>query len=127
MKALKLAPRSASIHSNLGTAWFARKNYQRASEAYQKALELDPEVFEHRSTNGVLLQERSVAERAKFHFYLSKTYAKAGHAERALIYMRKALEEGFKDRQKFVEEPEFASLQKLPEFQQLLELQPRVL
>lgn len=126
-KALKLAPRSASIYSNLGTAWFARKKYDRASEAYQKALELDPEVFEHRSTNGVLLQERSVGERAKFHFYLAKTYAKAGQAERALVYMRKALEEGFKDKQKFVEEPEFAALQKLPEFQQLLELQPRVL
>ncbi len=126
-KALKLAPNSASIHSNLGTAWFARKNYEKASLAYQRALELDPEVFEHRSTNGVLLQERSVQERAKFHFYLAKTYAKAGVAGRALVYMRKALEEGFKDRQKFVEEPEFALLQKLPEFQELLQYQPRVL
>jgi len=126
-KALKIAPNSASIYSNLGTAWFARKNYERASEAYQKALELDPEVFEHRSTNGVLLQERSVAERAKFHFYLSKTYAKAGMVERALSYMRKALEEGFKERKRFVEDPEFTSLQPLPEFQELLQLQPRVL
>jgi tetratricopeptide (TPR) repeat protein len=126
-RALEHAPRSASIYSNLGTAWFARKNYEKASECYQKALELDPEVFEHRSTNGVLLQERSVHERAKFHFYLSKTYAKAGHAERALLYMRKALEEGFKERHKFVEEPEFAQLQQVPEFQELLKLEPRVL
>ncbi len=126
-KALAQAPRSASIYSNLGTAWFARKNYEKASIAYQKALELDPEVFEHRSTQGVLLQERSVNERAKFHFYLAKTYAKAGHFERALLYMRKALEEGFKERQKFVEEPEFAQLQQNPEFQELLKLQPRVL
>ncbi len=126
-KALRLTPNSASIYSNLGTAWFARKNYERASLAYQKALELDPEVFEHRSTNGVLLQERSITERAKFHFYLAKTYAKAGQVERALLYMRKALEEGFKERQKFVEEPEFAALQENPEFQELLKLQPRVL
>lgn len=126
-KALKVAPNSASIYSNLGTAWFARKNYERASEAYQKALELDPEVFEHRSTNGVMLQERSVQERAKFHYYLAKTYARAGQVERTLMYMRKALEEGFKDRQKFVEEPDFAQLQENPEFQELLKLQPRVL
>src|SRR5262245_506465 len=57
-RALRLAPNSASIYSNLGTAWFARKNYDRAMENYHKALALDSEVFEHRSTSGVLLQER---------------------------------------------------------------------
>jgi len=126
-RALKLTPNSASIHSNLGTAWFARKNYEKASIEYQKALALDPDVFEHRSANGVLLQERSTGERAKFHYYLAKTYAKAGSHERALQYMRKALEEGFKERKKFVEEPDFAALQQLPEFQELLTLNPRVL
>jgi tetratricopeptide (TPR) repeat protein len=126
-KALKHAPNSASIHSNLGTAWFARKKYDRAAKEYQIALELDPDVFEHRGTTGVLLQERSVEERAKFHYYLSKTYAKAGMAERCLLYMRKALEEGFKDRKKFVEDPEFAAMQENPEFQALLQWQPRVL
>lgn len=126
-KALRLAPESASIHSNLGTAYFARKDYKDAALSFQRALELDPEVFEHRSTQGVLLQERSVEERAKFHYYLAKTYAKAGANERALLYIRKALEEGFKERKKFEEEPEFATLKKLPEFQQLLAMEPRVL
>jgi tetratricopeptide (TPR) repeat protein len=126
-KALKLAPKSASIHSNLGTAYFSRKNYKGAFEAYQIALSIDPEVFEHRSTQGVLLQERSVAERAKFSFYLAKTYAKAGMDDRALLYIRKALEEGFKERNKLREEPEFAHMQEMPEFQALLLLEPRVL
>ena len=126
-RALKQAPRSASVYSNLGTAHFARKKYKEAFEAYQKALELDPEVFEHRNSQGVLLQERSVQERAKFHFYLAKTYAKAGQFERALLYIRKCLEEGFKEREKFKEDPEFAKMQELPEFQQLLVSEPRVL
>jgi len=126
-RALKLTPNSASIHSNLGTAWFARKNYEKASVEYQTALRLDPDVFEHRNSNGVLLQERSTGERARFHYYLAKTYAKAGAHDRALQYMRKALEEGFKERKKFVEEPEFAALQQLPEFKELLTLNPRVL
>jgi len=126
-KALKLAPESASIHSNLGTAYFARKKYKDAFTAYQKALALDPEVFEHRNSYGVLLQERSVGERAKFHYYLAKVYAKAGVNDRALQYLRKALEEGYKERQKIPEEPEFAALKDNPEFQQLIAAEPRVL
>jgi tetratricopeptide (TPR) repeat protein len=126
-KALKISPQSASIYSNLGTAHFARKKYKDAAEAYETALRLDPDVFERRSSHGVLLQERSVQERAKFHFYMAKTYAKAGVVERALLYIRKALEEGFKDREKFKEDPEFAGLQENVEFQQLMTLEPRVL
>ena len=126
-RALKLAPESASIYSNLGTGYFARKSYKQAAEAYQKALSLDPDVFEHRSSWGVMLQERSVEERAKFHYYLAKTYAKAGMNDRALLYIRKALEEGFTERKKLMEDPEFVSIRKLPEFQELIAMEPRVL
>ena len=126
-RALKLEPESASIFSNLGTAFFARKNYKSAIVAYQKALALDPDVFEHRNSWGVLLQERSVEERAKFHYYLAKTYAKAGMNDRAITYIRKALEEGYSDRKKMMADPEFTSLRQMPEFQELLAMEPRVL
>jgi tetratricopeptide (TPR) repeat protein len=126
-KALRFNPDSASILSNLGTAYFARKNYELAFATYQKALEIDPEVFEHRNTAGVLLQERTVDERAKFHYYLAKTYAKAGMTDRALLYIRKSLEEGFKDRDKFRQDPEFAALRDNVEFKQLLSTDQKVL
>jgi tetratricopeptide (TPR) repeat protein len=126
-KALKVAPQSASVYSNLGTAYFARKKYKEAIEAYQTALSLDPEVFEHKSTYGVMLQERSVAERAKYDYFMAKLYAKAGRTELALQHIRKALEEGFKEKRKLQEDPEFAAMQELPEFKELLKLEPRVL
>jgi len=126
-RALRISPDSASIHSNLGTAYFARKKYKQAAEEYDIAVKLDPEVFEHRSTQGILLQERSVEERAKFHFYLAKTYAKSGATDRALQYMRKAIEEGFKEKEKFQQDADFAKIRDLPEFQELLALEPRVL
>jgi tetratricopeptide (TPR) repeat protein len=126
-KALKLTPNAASIYSNLGTAQFARKKYEEASISYQKALSLDPEVFEHRSSYGTLLQERTVGEKALFHYYLAKTYANAGDGPRAIQYIRMALEEGFKERQKLMEEPEFAKLRETAEFKELMSAEPRVL
>lgn len=126
-KALRLNPESASIWSNLGTGYFARKDYKRASDAWQHALMLDPQVFETRSTQGVLLEERSVEERGKFHFYLAQMYAKAGRNELAMQYIRKALEEGFKEKKKFEEDPAFAAIKDLPEFKELMASEPRVL
>lgn len=126
-KALALNPDSASIYSNLGTAYFARKDYRRAIECYEKAISLDPDVFERRGTTGVLLQERSVEERAKFHYHIAKVYAKNGRNDLALFYIRKSLEEGFKEKKRYLEEDEFAEIRKLPEFEELMKIEPRVL
>jgi tetratricopeptide (TPR) repeat protein len=126
-KSLRLNSQSASVWSNLGTCYFARKEYGHAAEALQHALMLDPEVFESRSTLGVLLQDRSVEEHAKFHYYLAQTYAKQGMNDRALQYIRKALEEGYKEKNKMEADPAFASLRDLPEFKELMALEPRVL
>jgi tetratricopeptide (TPR) repeat protein len=126
-KALRLTPDSASILSNLGTSYFARKNYDLAFATYQQALDLDPEVFEHRSTMGILLQERTVEERAKFHYYIARTYAKKGDIEHTLIYIRKALEEGFKEPDKFTKDPEFAVVRDNPEFKLILSAEHKVL
>jgi tetratricopeptide (TPR) repeat protein len=126
-KALKLAPEQASVHSNLGTAYFARNQVDLALQSFRRALELDPDVFEHHSSYGVMLQERSVADRAKFHYSMATLYATQGRNELAIQYLRKALEEGFKEKKKLVEEPAFAGLRELPEFKLLLTLEPRVL
>ncbi len=126
-RALRLSPESASIFSNLGTAYFARRDYKRAADAYQKALAIDPEVFDHHNHYGVILQDHNVADRARFHYYLARTYAKAGMNDRALEYIRKALEEGFDERKKFLEEPEFTTLRVNAEFQQLMVYEPRKL
>src|SRR5438477_11162654 len=86
-RALKAAPqesKSASIYMNLGTAYFARKQYARAIETYQTAMKIDPEVFERHGNVGVILEERSVEERAKYHFYLAKLDAKGGRNDLAM-------------------------------------------
>ena len=126
-KALRILPQSPSIMSNLGTAYFAKNDYKRAGEQYQAALKLDPDVFDHHNTFGVMLEEHTVAERAKFHYYLAKMFAKQNLSDRALLYIRKSLEEGFAERNKFMEEPEFAMLRSKVEFQEIMKSSPRVL
>ncbi|HTX33736.1 MAG TPA: tetratricopeptide repeat protein [Bryobacteraceae bacterium] len=129
-KALKLAPeqvKSAPIYMNLGTAWFARKKYPETTKAYEHALALDPDVFERHGNFGVMLEERTVEERARYHLYLAKLYAKDGRNELALQYLRKALEEGIKEKKKLDQEPEFAKLRNTPEFKQLMATEQRVL
>jgi tetratricopeptide (TPR) repeat protein len=126
-RALKEGPANASVYSNLGSAYFSRKDYKTATQCYQRALELDPDVFERHSNFGTLMMERTVQERATFHLYMAKMYAKSGANERALIYLRKALEEGLKNREKIPSIPEFAGLKADPAFVQLLAENPRPL
>ena len=126
-KALSIAPETASIWSNLGTAWYARGNYVEMSKCYAKALEIDPAVFEAHNSVGTTMQDRAVADKARYHYEMARIYAQAGKNDMALQYLRKSLEEGFKDKDKLSKMPEFAGLRNTAEYKDLLTLEPRVL
>jgi tetratricopeptide (TPR) repeat protein len=126
-KALKIAPQSASIWVNLGSAYFSKHDFKRASASYDEAMRIDPDVFEHRSSYGTLLEERNIDERAKFHLYLAKAYARRGDKDKAILCLRKAFEEGLKDRKKVPEMPEFASLKTDAAFKDLIVQDPKPL
>lgn len=126
-RALKYCGPSASEYANLGGAYFARRDFKKSSLYYEEAMKLDPDILEQRNTFGSVLLERTTNDLALFHLYLARAYARSGSNERALIYLRKALEEGLKDRKKLPEIPEFSSLKKDPRFLQLLAENPRPL
>ena len=126
-KVLRLKPGFASTWANLANAYFEWKQFELATEAVQKAMELDPGVFESRGAGGTVVQERTIGDRAKYHYYLAKTYAKNGRKVEALAYIRKALEEGFKEKKKFEEEAELAGLQADPEFKEIMAMEFKVL
>lgn len=125
-KAIALAPNTASFWSNLGTAWYARGRFDEMTKAYQRALQLDPDIFETHGTIGTRMLDRSVADRARYHYELARMYAGAGKNELALQYLRKALEEGFKEKDK-LQSKEFTALRETQEFKDLMNLEPRVL
>lgn len=126
-RALALQPRSAVIHINLGMAWLARHNDAKWQRHLQRALELDPGVLERRGGYGVMIEERNTTERAKFDFYMARLYARSGKNELALQYIRKALECGFKERKKLLEDEDFAAVRELPAFDELMKQPPKVL
>jgi tetratricopeptide (TPR) repeat protein len=119
-QSLALSPDAASVYANLGAALFSRRKFLEASQAYQKALTLDPEVFDHHNTYGVELQERTDQDLAMFHFILAHTYAANHNQEKALEYLRKAMEEGFHEPKKIYDDPAFAELVKSQSFTELM-------
>lgn len=108
-RGLKYSPAYAAIRSNLGTAFFARKKYEQAMEQFRLALLLDPEVFQHRNIFGILMQDHTVEDRARFHYLVAKSFASLGYVEKCLYFLRRAMEDGFPPDQ-IQQDPAFALL-----------------
>ncbi len=121
-KAVKMDPKAALYRKNLGTALLAERKYKKGWEAYQAALELDPNIFSH---NGNVRVENpsSIQDRGAMNFYMAKGCLKAGMPDRAIYYLRLALNEGFTTPKKILADAELASLHSNPEFQQMMAAQ----
>ncbi len=119
-RAIAIDAKSASFYSNLGAALFAKKEFEPAVEAYQKAVEIDPDVFERTSRGGVQAQLPSPGDRARYDYTVAKLYAKMGFSDRSLEYLRKAMEEGYKDFKNVYKDAEFAELRKDKRFVELV-------
>jgi tetratricopeptide (TPR) repeat protein len=123
-KAIDLREDSASYYSNMGSAFFAEKQFEKASLAYSKALQLDPEIFEHNSRVGVTAHLPSPEDRAHYDYVMARLYAKMGLVERSLQYLRRAMEDGYKEINLVYKDAEFSDLRKDPRFSELMAAKP---
>jgi tetratricopeptide (TPR) repeat protein len=119
-KALKHTSESAVIYCNLGTAYFAEDKYKKGVKMYQKAFSIDQGVFDP-NRSAMVEGGGSREQRVAINYYIAQTFAKAGKQDQALLYLRKAMDEGFKDRKRLIEDTDFAVLRTMPQFQQLLD------
>jgi tetratricopeptide (TPR) repeat protein len=99
---------------------FSKHQFDPALQAYQKAIEIDPDVFERTSRGGVQAQLPSPEDRARYDYTVAKLYAKMGLPDRSLEYLRKAMEEGYKDLKNVYKDTEFAELRKDKRFTELM-------
>src|SRR6516162_1777767 len=126
-KALAIRPNSPTFHYNLGAAYFSKHNFEKASQEYHTAYQLDPDIFQRVSKTGVMAQSTSPEDRAAFSFMVAKMYAQAGDVDRSLEYLRKAMEEGFKNLKEINNDAVFAKLREDPRFAELMAQKPQAI
>jgi len=123
-KAIVLRDTSASFHSNLGTAYFSKKEFENSVAEYERALQLDPEIFERKSSSGIAAHMASPEDRAHYSYVLARMYAQQGKLDKSLLYLRRAMEDGYPDIQDVYKDAEFANLRKDPRFNELMTQKP---
>lgn len=124
VKALKMKEASAVFHSNLGTALFKKKEYDRATTEYARALQLDPRVFDVKDGAGPSVHLITGDERARFSYTLARIYAQMGKTDESLAYLRKAIEDGYPTIRDVYKDEAFAAVRKDPRFDDLMAHKP---
>ena len=126
-KAINLRSDDAVFYYNIGSSYFGKHDYPKAAEEFREAFTLDPNIFVRVSRTGIMVQSTSPEDRAAFSFMVAKMYAQAGDVDRSLEYLRKAMENGYKDIKKVYTEREFASLRTDKRFEELMAQKPQAI
>jgi len=123
-KALKLSPKSSLIYKNLGTAMLAENKVKKGWQCYQTALTLDPQIFE-RSSQYRVGGPTASQTRGAMNYFLAVSYLHVGKMDRAVDYLRMAIDQGYTDRKKAMVDKEFSSMHSFTPFLQLVSEEQR--
>jgi tetratricopeptide (TPR) repeat protein len=107
-RAISLTPGYASFHSNLAAAYMDAKRFDHAAVEYRKAFELDPGFSDNASQNGITAHMDSPQNRAQFFFVMARLCAGSGDLDRALHFLRAAMEDGYPHIDEVYRDKEFA-------------------
>jgi tetratricopeptide (TPR) repeat protein len=119
-RAAAIDPTLAGTHANLGFAYYNTNKLPEAAAEFQKAIELDANIFEQNNRVGTMVQDRSVANHGLFFFTMARVYAEKGDAPHCADYLRKSLDEGYKDVGKARTDPAFKKVVNDPVVQAVL-------
>jgi tetratricopeptide (TPR) repeat protein len=119
-RAISLKDDASSYYYNLGATYFAKKEFDKALQNFSRAVQLDPDILERSSHAGVQAKLTSPEDQAHYDYLLAKLYARTGSPERSLHYLKKAMEEGYRDIKNVYKDDEFSTLRKDPRFAELM-------
>lgn len=120
--AIQLRSNDAAFHLNLGTAYQYLKKYKQAEQEFSTALDIDPDVLTQQSSLGTVIRARGTD--FQFYYYMAKAFASKGRAEEAVRYLRHAFEDGYKDRKRINEDPDFQKISHYPAYVELMKNPP---
>ena len=121
-RAIKIRGDTAVFHINLGASYLKLKKRDQAVEEYCTALGIDPKVLSPESLVGTVVHASGTD--VEDYFYIAKALASKGDAEAAVRYLRRALEDGFSDRQRIDDDPDFKKISQYPAFVELMRNPP---
>lgn len=119
-RAVAIDPSLAGTHANLGFAYYNTNKLPEAAMEFQKALEIQPDIFEQNNRVGTMVQDRSVGNHGLFFFTMARVYAEKNDAPHCAEYLRKSLDEGYKDVGKARTDPSFKKVLNDPDVQAVL-------
>jgi tetratricopeptide (TPR) repeat protein len=119
-RAISIDPGQAGPHANLGFAYYNSNKFPEAAIEFQKALEIEPSIFERSDKVGTSVQDRTVSNHGLFFFTMARVYAQKRDAEHCAEYLRKSLDEGYKDVGKAATDPAFKDVVDDPVVQAVL-------
>jgi tetratricopeptide (TPR) repeat protein len=123
-KALVFQTDLPTVYSNLGYAYFENKEFPEAMKSFGKALSLDPDILSRHAGYGSIVQQRTTTDPGLFYFFVAKTYASAGDAERTAHYLKLARDQGYKNFLSAQTDPAFAKVIKDPRVREVLVVPP---
>jgi tetratricopeptide (TPR) repeat protein len=94
-KTLALRPDMAAVYCNLGYAYFDQKKYPEAMDSFQRAIEIDPHALTQSGSNGSVVEPRGTSDQGLFYFFIARTYAQLGNAERCAHYLKMSRDDGY--------------------------------
>ena len=115
--AVELGPGAASFHLNLGAAYSQMKKFPEAIQQYRQALKIDPNVLTEHSSTAAVVQARGAD--VEFYFCLAKAFASLARPDDSVRFLRRALEDGFKDFKRLDDDPDFQKISKYPAYVEL--------
>ena len=113
-KAVKLNRKNAVFHANLGTAYFASKDYEDSRKQLEIAAKLDPEVFRQGGFGGSQVHVLSGIDRGRFAFEMARLAALTGDDASTMHWLAAASEAGFNIHSEMQGLKEFERYQKDP-------------